>query len=141
MDIVQGNVVSQEQLALLQPGMARTQVRNLLGTPLLVSVFHTDRWDYVFGLKRQGKSDQLRKVTVFFKGEVVDHVQADPMPTEDEFVATLKSTPPSGKLPALQATPEQLARFAKDPRNAPATAPAPVLALPRDYPPLESSSQ
>ena len=48
MDIVQGNVVTREQLALLKPGMQRAQVRDILGTALLVSVFHADRWDYVF---------------------------------------------------------------------------------------------
>ena len=54
MDIVQGNFVSKEQAAALQPGMSRGQVRDLLGTPLLTSMFHADRWDYVFTFKRQG---------------------------------------------------------------------------------------
>lgn len=52
-DIVQGNVVTREQFELLQVGMSRQQVRNILGTALLTSVFHADRWDYVFTLKRQ----------------------------------------------------------------------------------------
>ncbi len=44
-DVVQGNVVTQETMALIQPGLGRMQVRDILGTPLLVSVFHADRWD------------------------------------------------------------------------------------------------
>src|SRR4029079_6304680 len=53
-EIVQGNFVSKEQVAALKPGMSRQQVRDILGTPLVTSVFHADRWDYVFTLKRQG---------------------------------------------------------------------------------------
>src|SRR5262245_31434060 len=63
-DVVQGNVVTREQLAVLKPGMPRAMVRDVLGTPLLTSVFHAQRWDYVFTLKRQGAEPQSRKVTV-----------------------------------------------------------------------------
>ena len=51
-DIVQGNFVSREQVQALQPGMSRQQVREILGTPLVTSVFHGDRWEYVFTIKR-----------------------------------------------------------------------------------------
>ena len=51
-DIVQGNFVSREQVQALQPGMSRQQVRKILGTPLVTSVFHGDRWEYVFTIKR-----------------------------------------------------------------------------------------
>ena len=53
-EVVQGNFVSKEQVEALKPGMSRQQVRDILGTPLVTSVFHGDRWDYVFTLKRQG---------------------------------------------------------------------------------------
>ena len=52
-DIIQGNFISKEQVALLKAGMTRAQVRDTLGTPLVSSLFHQDRWDYVFTLKRQ----------------------------------------------------------------------------------------
>ena len=51
---MQGNFVSKEQVEALRPGMSRQQVRDILGTPLVTSVFHADRWDYVFTIKRQG---------------------------------------------------------------------------------------
>ena len=57
-DIMQGNVVTQEQAALVKPGMSREQVRDLLGSPLLTSAFHAERWDYVFTLRRQGVEPQ-----------------------------------------------------------------------------------
>ena len=44
----------------------------VLGTPLVTDIFHADRWDYVFTLKRQRSEPQSRKVTVFFKNDVVD---------------------------------------------------------------------
>ncbi|HMS27888.1 MAG TPA: outer membrane protein assembly factor BamE, partial [Burkholderiaceae bacterium] len=52
-DVAQGNFVSKEQISALKLGMPRAQVMDILGTPLLVSVFHADRWEYVFTLKRQ----------------------------------------------------------------------------------------
>lgn len=42
-DVVQGNFVSREQVEFLKPGMTRQQVRDVLGTPLVASVFHADR--------------------------------------------------------------------------------------------------
>jgi len=47
-DVVQGNFISSEQYAKLQVGQSREQVRQILGTPLLASYFHANRWDYVF---------------------------------------------------------------------------------------------
>lgn len=89
-DIVQGNVVTREQFSALQMGMPKQQVRNILGTALLTSIFHADRWDYVFTLKRQGVAPQTRKVQVSFKDGLLDKMEADDLPTESEFVATLR---------------------------------------------------
>ncbi len=137
MDIVQGNVVTREQMALIKPGMPRAQVRDILGTALLTSVFHADRWDYVFTLKQQGKSSQPRKVTIFFKGEVLDHVEADELPSETEFVATLKSPFQSTYVPVLEASEEALKKYPLP--NKPAQAPVKLVTAPVDYPPLETT--
>lgn len=138
-DILQGNVVTREQAQALQPGLPREQVRAMLGTPLLASVFHADRWDYVFTFRRQGQPAQQRKVSVFFDGDVVARVQADELPTEAEFVASLDKRRNDQPLPRLQASPEELEAFrAKNPaRTADATAPVPAPAA-TFYPPLES---
>lgn len=66
-DIQQGNVVSPEQVALLKQGMSKEQVRYLLGTPLLVDVFHKQRWDYFYRLE-DGRTREVetRQVVVFF---------------------------------------------------------------------------
>lgn len=44
----QGNLVTQQMVNELEPGMTRQQVRFILGTPLLTDTFHTDRWDYLY---------------------------------------------------------------------------------------------
>ena len=137
-DIVQGNFVSKEQAAALQPGMSRTDVRNILGTPLLTSIFHADRWDYVFTFKRQGVEPQARKVTVFFKGDVLERVEADALPTEAEFVASLDSGRKEVKVPVLELSDEELKKL---PAPAKAADTKPLPPLPSSYPPLEPASR
>ena len=139
-DVVQGNFVSKEQAAALKAGMSRAQVRDMLGTPLLVSLFHSDRWDYVFTFKRKGVEPQSRKVTIFFKGELLERYEADELPTEAEFVATLDSGRSAGKVPVLEATEESLAKFAQ-PAAAAAAEPKALPPLPDQYPPLEPATR
>ncbi len=82
-DVQQGNVVTQEMVEQLRPGMSRDQVRFLLGSPMLTSVFHADRWDYVYYLKRgKGNEVQTRRLAVKFKENRLDSFTADPMPSE-----------------------------------------------------------
>ena len=145
-DVIQGNFVSAEQVAQLQPGMTRDQVKSVLGTPLLASLFHGDRWDYVFTLKRQGVEPKAYKYTVFFKGDQLERFAGDAMPSEQEFIATLSNRRKLGKVPTLEATEEQL-KAAQRPsaaRTAPESMPNPagVLTGPLPaYPPLEGGSR
>lgn len=123
-EIVQGNFVSREQVAALKPGMSRQQVRDILGTPLVADVFHGDRWDYVFTLKRQGVPQQSRKFTVFFNREGMERVEGDEMPSEAEFVATLDNRRKDAKVPVLEASEESLKKFSADKPAAAASAAA-----------------
>lgn len=136
-DVVQGNFVSSEQVALLKTGMDRQQVRDLLGTPLLQSVFHSDRWDYVFTFQRKGEEPQQRKVTVFFKESLLERFEADTLPSEAEFVASLSKGRKTAAAPVLEASEEALKKF---PAAAKAPEPRPLPPLPASYPPLESST-
>ncbi len=136
-DRVQGNVVTREQAAALRPGMPRTVVRDILGTPLLTSVFHANRWDYVFTFNRQGSPVQSRQVTLYFKGDVLERFEADALPSEAEFVSTL-GRPAPARQPLLEATPEKLQDF---PAPAPKPEPAPLPSLPASYPPLEPATR
>lgn len=137
-DIVQGNFVSSEQAAAVKPGMTRGQVRDILGTPLLVSVFHADRWDYVFTFRRQGVESQSRKVTAYFKGDLLERLDADDLPTEAQFVASLDSGRKAASVPVLELTPEALAALPVPTKTA-ETQPLPP--LPTSYPPLEPAKR
>lgn len=143
-DVVQGNFVSREQVEALQPGMGRQQVRDILGTPLLTSLFHDDRWEYVFTLKRPGIEAQTRKLTVYFKGDALERHEGDEMPTESEFVASLQTRKGKGKVPVLEATEQQLARYpapAADGKGGAAPGSAVPAATGRSYPPLEPATR
>ena len=140
-EVVQGNFVSSEQRQALRPGMARAQVRDILGTPLIASLFHADRWDYAFSIQRQGVPAQNFRLTVYFKGDVLEQVDSDVLPSESEFAGRLVRPQSVGKLPNLQASEEELKKFAPATRvDATAEAPAPA-ALPRSYPPLEPATR
>lgn len=81
-DVHQGNIVTQEMVDQLRQGMTREQVRFMLGTPLLTSEFHKDRWDYPYYLNPLRGSVQSRRLTVFFKDNKVERFVADEMPAE-----------------------------------------------------------
>lgn len=69
-DVQQGNWITQSMIDELRVGMSREQVRFLLGSPMLTSVFHAERWDYPF-VFREGRSNdaEVRRFTVFFDPE------------------------------------------------------------------------
>jgi len=135
MEVVQGNVVTQEVMAQIQPGLGRNQVRDILGTPMLADIFHADRWDYVFTIARQGVTPQQRRVTVFFKNNVVERFEADPLPSEREFVASI-SKPQTLKAPAPDLTADQVAKLPVPEKTD--TRPQVPQGAARDYPPLEA---
>lgn len=137
--VVQGNFISREQVEFLRPGITREQVRDILGTPLVTSVFHGDRWDYAFTLRRQGIEPQAFRLSVFFKDDRLDRIEGDTPPTEAEFADSVDKRRPA-KVPVLEATEAQLSRFAPPKREA-ASAPAqPAGVSAGRYPPLEPSA-
>jgi outer membrane protein assembly factor BamE len=86
-DMVQGNFISREAAAQVQPGISREQVRLLLGTPLIQDVFHANQWSYVFYLRRGDSAlVQQRQFTVTFDGDVVVRAQGDDLPSEYELI-------------------------------------------------------
>ena len=65
-DIQQGNVVTQDMIDQLRPGMTRKQVRFIMGNPLLTDTFHADRWDYLYSLQPGGGERQQERISVIF---------------------------------------------------------------------------
>jgi len=135
-DVVQGNFVSREQSQALRLGMPRQAVRDILGTPLVTSVFHADRWDYAFTIRRQGAEPQLRRFSVLFKNDILVQLDGDPLPSEAEFAAQIDTRAAAKKVSELKATEADLAQFPAKTASTLVSAPAPVKAA--IYPPLES---
>jgi len=135
-EVVQGNVITSEQVALAKPGLTRAQVREVLGSPLLADPFHADRWDYVFTIRRQGAEPQLRRIVVRFKSDVLESIEGGSgLPSEHEFVASIDTFKTARNAPPLILTDEQIKALPAPLRQPPPEPPPPVPA--RTYPPLE----
>jgi outer membrane protein assembly factor BamE len=76
-DMQQGNYVDQAMIDKLKPGMTRSQVRFVLGTPLIADAFHPNRWDYVFLKGKAGKVRPQHRITVVFDGDKLMRVEGD----------------------------------------------------------------
>ena len=76
-DIQQGNYVDQEMVAKLKPDMTRSQVRFILGTPLLTDIFHADRWDYVYWRETESGKREQRKLALYFNEGKLARVEGD----------------------------------------------------------------
>jgi outer membrane protein assembly factor BamE len=78
MDVQQGNVVTQEMVNQLRPGMTKSQVRFVLGTPLVTDPFHPDRWDYFYSMLRgRGENPERRHLTVIFRNDRLVRIEGD----------------------------------------------------------------
>jgi outer membrane protein assembly factor BamE len=78
MDVQQGNVVTQEMVDQLKPGMTRSQVRFVLGTPLVSDTFHPERWDYIYHFRRGGAPEaESHRLTVIFQNDTLARIEGD----------------------------------------------------------------
>jgi outer membrane protein assembly factor BamE len=79
-NIEQGNIITQDIIDQLQPGMSRRQVRFILGTPLVEDTFDQDRWDYPYEIKLGDEIIRKAMVTVYFDGDRLVDVKGDYLP-------------------------------------------------------------
>jgi len=70
-DVQQGNVITQDEVNLLEPGMTRRQVQFIMGSPMIADVFHQDRWDYVYVLWPGYGEPTGMRITLFFDGDLL----------------------------------------------------------------------
>ena len=98
-DVQQGNIITQEMVDKLKPGMSKSQVRFILGAALIDDVFHKDRWDYVYRLVQHGNLVEEYKLTAFFEDDKLARTAGD-------FSDSLASISPKyiqpGKYPARE---------------------------------------
>lgn len=67
-DVAQGNIVTEEMVDQLKPGMTQEQVLYVMGTPIIQDTLHPERWDYVYSISRAGATPDIYRVTLYFKG-------------------------------------------------------------------------
>ena len=97
LQIDQGNIITQDMVNQLKPGMTRDQVKFVMGSPLLVDPFHQDRWDYVYTLL-DGKRNYSRKnLAVFFTDDKLSALSGDFMP-QAAADPTQTGAPPGTKI-------------------------------------------
>lgn len=94
MEVQQGNVVTSKMLLQLRPGMTRSQVRYIMGTPLIVDSFRDNRWDYFYELRKQGAIVEKRRVILDFDKDSLVSVRGDVIPSaENPDVKTIAELP------------------------------------------------
>lgn len=76
-DISQGNEITPEMLLEIKPGLNKSQVRFVLGTPLIQDSFHKDRWDYIYVIRKEGKFIESRHLVLTFKKDILVNLTGD----------------------------------------------------------------
>ena len=93
--VQQGNVITQEMVDSLKPGMTREQVAFIMGEPVIRNPFDDSRWDYVYTLRVPGYVDDNAKLSVFFVDGALTHFSGDFKPT----TAVVAGAPGAGGSP------------------------------------------
>lgn len=123
-DVQQGNALDQENVARLKTGLNRSQVRFLLGTPLIVDPFRNDRWDYVYLYYKAGKLTEQKHITLLFEGDTLARIEGDlPPPAVGEPKPELQPAAVSPAAPAAAAASSVAEPAAPPAPAAPARAP------------------
>jgi outer membrane protein assembly factor BamE len=82
--VQQGNVITQEMVDQLKPGMTRSQVAYIMGEPILRNTFNENRWDYIYTVVLPGYFEQDVRLSLFFENEVLAYFTGDFAPTSPE---------------------------------------------------------
>lgn len=94
-DIQQGNVITQEMIDQLKPGMTKSQVRFIMGTPLIADTFNENRWDYYYSLYPSEGEEVREQVSIYFEDEKLVGFRGD-------FIPSALAPPPAEPEPAEQ---------------------------------------
>ena len=81
-DIQQGNIVTQAMVDQLRPGMSKRQVRFVLGTPMLVDVFHQNRWDYMYTMTEGWGDTKKQRLSLYFEEDRLTRLEGDLRPSQ-----------------------------------------------------------
>lgn len=87
-DIQQGNVITQDMIDQLRPGMTKSQVRFVMGTPLVSDTFNEDRWDYYYSLSPSNGEEVRERMAIFFENDQLVGFRGDFIPTTVNIEST-----------------------------------------------------
>lgn len=79
--IDQGNIITQEMVDQLKPGMSRSQVQFIMGTPLVADTFNADRWDYIYTFRDGDGNRTQQRLTIFFQNNRLEYFSGDVLPS------------------------------------------------------------
>ncbi|SEK33210.1 outer membrane protein assembly factor BamE [Nitrosovibrio tenuis] len=128
-EVQQGNIITQEMVDKLKPGMTRSQVRFALGSPMISDAFHDNRWDYVYRLEQEGRLVEQRKLTVFFENDKLVRIGGSFSPVAFNRPPTMQHIDPSRPAGAMPPEPAESASMVPLPKEGsppPEGSPAPV---------------
>ena len=94
--IEQGNIITQEMVDQLKPGMSQSQVEYILGSPVIKDSFNNSRWDYVYSIKPGKGERKQHRLSVFFEDEVLSSFSGDFTPSVQSSETAANSTQPGG---------------------------------------------
>jgi outer membrane protein assembly factor BamE len=103
-DIPQGNIITQEMVDQLRPGLTKRQVNFIMGTPLIRDTFDQDRWDYVYSFQPGGGDRAQERLTVFFENGELTHFTGDfqQTPENNQFPSQAAGSAPAPTSPRAQ---------------------------------------
>lgn len=137
LDVQQGNVVTSKMLLQLRPGMTQSQVRFIMGTPLIQDSFHGKRWDYVYQMRENGKITEQRRVILDFENDLLKTVRGDVIPSTGDASKTNEVADNSGTRvinPSAKAEDKSLFGALKFWKKEPVANPAPEVKAKADEP-------
>ena len=77
LEVQQGNIVDQEMVDQLRPKMSKRQVLYIMGSPMVVDVFHQTRWDYIFSEQPSGEDRVQKRISLYFNNDQLSGIQGD----------------------------------------------------------------
>ena len=79
--VQQGNVITQDMIDKLRPGMNRAQVSFVMGEPVMQNTFDDDRWDYIYTVEVPGLYEEQKRLSIYFVDDELNHFTGDYVPT------------------------------------------------------------
>ncbi len=92
LEVQQGNIIEQEMIDQLKPGMTKRQVKFVMGSALIMDTFDQDRWDYVYTIRTRSGERRDERMTIYFKDDKLSHFSGDYRPSTPESEAAASAS-------------------------------------------------